>query len=117
MRPYFRTSKTYERDEALEALDCAEKLTILTIWAPPERLKQQLVVAEIERRGKKRRKPQAHHLKILRLYEDPERVATLYRTWFAYSRRIAADHLVATIDGAAVTLSTPSQWEELAERR
>ncbi|HXV25480.1 MAG TPA: methyltransferase domain-containing protein [Alphaproteobacteria bacterium] len=116
LRPYYRTSKTYERDEALEALTCAEKVTVITVWTPPERLRAQFFRSEIERRGKKRRSPASHHLKILKQYEDDRRVLGLYKAWFAYVQGRAAEHLVVTLDETGLTVRTPMEWAALDHR-
>lgn len=111
LRPYYRTSKTYERDEALEALDCAEKVTIVTVWTPPERLRSQFFRSEIERHGKKRRSPESHHLRIQKRYQDERKILDLYRAWFSFARGRASEHLVVTLDQDQLAICTPEEWE------
>lgn len=120
LRPYLRSAKTHARDEALDVLDAAEELTIVTLWAPPEVLRARLLRSEIGPRtvlglyfGRKR------HKRILADYEDPERVREHYRAWFRYVRGRPGRHWVVTVpdgagDGAAsaaAELRSVDEWE------
>jgi SAM-dependent methyltransferase len=116
LRPYLASAKTHDRDEALDVLDTAEHVTFVTVWTPPERLRQQLIDSEITPntklgvfRGKRR------ILKIRRDYESAARICAHYRQWLDYARTKSDDHVVVDLSGP-VRLYTPEEWERLARR-
>jgi hypothetical protein len=111
LRPYLRSAKVHARDEGLDVLEGAERLSIVTIWTPPDVLRAQLLRGEIEPRttlgvfwGRKR------HRILLEEYADPARVIAHYRTWFAFCRGLPGEHVVL-MPGDPPTLSTPEVWE------
>jgi 2-polyprenyl-3-methyl-5-hydroxy-6-metoxy-1,4-benzoquinol methylase len=114
LRPYLRSAKVHARDEALDVLDCAERVTTLTLWCPPERLRRQLQRAEIAPRsllglhwGPKR------HRQLAREYADPARVRDHYRRWFEHLERRPGEHWVVSLtDGVRVLPA--AAWPELA---
>ncbi len=114
LRPYLRSAKVHKRDEALDILQTAKRITFLTIWRPPEALHRQLRRSEIEPhmkrgvfKGKKR------HLAILKDYEDPQKVLSHYRNWFDFARRIDADHVVVSFEDG-YRFRTVEEWEREA---
>ncbi|MEE9186935.1 MAG: hypothetical protein V3U10_02760, partial [Bacteroidota bacterium] len=46
LQPYFRRTKTYDRDEAFHILQGAQEISLVTIWTPPARLGRQFVKRE-----------------------------------------------------------------------
>jgi len=48
LRPWGRGPQVYEKDEALDLLDCSSHVIILTLWASPEVLVDRLVQGELE---------------------------------------------------------------------
>jgi len=114
LRPYLASAKTHDRDEALDILGTAEKVTFVTVWTPPERLRKQLVDSEVTPhtklgifRGKSR------VLKIQRDYESAARICTHYRQWFDYTRTQSDDHVVVDLSGKP-RLYTLEEWEQMA---
>ena len=90
----------------------AEEVAFLTVWTPPERLRDQITRARIEPHtwfgrhlGPKRR------LRILEDYRDPARVAAHYRRWFDYARTRSDDHTVVCMD-EPVRIFSVKEWEE-----
>jgi Predicted GTPases len=107
LRPYLRSAKVPQRDEALDLLDTAEHRTFLTIWRPPQMLREQLQKSEIAPktkngvyRGHKR------HLRLYKEYEDPARVRAHYQNWFAYTRTKPGDHVVVSLVGLGFSTAT-----------
>ncbi len=116
LRPYLASAKTHDRDEALDVLETAERLTFVTIWTPPERLRRQLLASEIEpktRLGVYRGK--SRMLKIQRDYASPARIREHYRQWFDYARTKSDDHVVVELSDP-VRLYTIDEWERMVER-
>ena len=114
LRPHLRSAKVHKRDEALDILRTAQRITFLTIWTPPERLVRQISEGEIARRtklgiyfGRER------HRKIREEYRDPARVLAHYRAWFDYTRGIPADHHVVCLEDPVRVLSV-AEWEQRA---
>lgn len=48
MRPYGRSTRTLERDEVLDILCGADEISFVTLWTPPDRLKQQIERGELQ---------------------------------------------------------------------
>lgn len=113
MRPYLRSAMVHERDEALDILDTAERITFVTVWTPPARLVQQITEAAITPKMKpwSWRKP-VRHLKIRALYEQPGKVVEHYRRWFDYTATRSADHVVVSLEGG-LRLRSIEEWERL----
>lgn len=115
LRPHLRSAKVHERDEALDTLGAASKLTFVTIWTPPERLRRQIYDGEIAPkirlgrfRGRKR------HRLIAEEYEDDARILAHYRRWFRYTATYRdADHVVVCFDDP-MTLMSVDEWEAMA---
>ncbi len=92
LRPFLRSTRTYERDEALEIIDCAKRVTFLTVLTPPARLREQITVGEIEKRSTFFRKPSQRHLRIRDLYADPVKVQRAYETWRTFVGKRNFEH-------------------------
>jgi len=119
LRPYLRSAKTNDRDEAMDILHTARHVTFLTIWTPPERLRKQIAEGEILPRttfgifwGRKR------HRIIAEDYRDDLRILELYRSWFRFTSTHApnADHVVVCL-GDPVELYTVAEWEQMVQQK
>ena len=98
MRPFLRSARIYEHDEALDLIDCARHVSFVTIWTPLNQLEAQLMNAEINPRvDVGRNKRTARHRRILAEYREPGRVLSHYRAWFEYTRIKSSDHVVVTL--------------------
>jgi hypothetical protein len=117
LRPYLRSAKTHDRDEALHLLDTAERVTFVTIWRPPEALRDQLQRGEIEPRTKfGRYRGSKRHRLLAAEYEDPAQICAHYRRWFEFTQRRSDRHLVASFEDPAASepeILTIEQWEAL----
>ncbi len=120
LRPYLRSAKTNERDEAMDVLQAAEHVTFLTIWTPPERLRKQIAEGEILPKtkfgyfyGRKR------HKIIAEDYRDTARILEHYRAWFRFTAThqyaTRADHVVVCLSDP-VKLYTVGEWEEMIQQ-
>jgi SAM-dependent methyltransferase len=114
LRPYLASAKTHDRDEALDVVDTADRVSFVTVWASPERLRKQLHDSEIAPntkmgvfRGKRRLRS------IQRDYESPAKICEHYRRWFDYTRTKSDDHVVVDMSDP-VKLYTVEEWEQLA---
>lgn len=103
------------RDEYLDIVDCAERVTILTIWTPPSVLRRQHEQHEITpmmRGGKFRGR--ARQLQIQKMYADEAAVRGHYRAWLAITRRWTATHRIISFSGMDYTLTDTAEWERTA---
>ena len=112
LRPYLRTARTYDRDEALDILDCADEVTFVTIWTRPEVLRGQFEEGEIQaktRRGKYQ--GAKRHLMIREDYKDPAKVLQFYRNWFRFCQEKSSCRLVVSLS-EGLQVCTPEEWEQ-----
>jgi 2-polyprenyl-3-methyl-5-hydroxy-6-metoxy-1,4-benzoquinol methylase len=79
LRPFGRSAKTHDRDEALDLLNSAKRISFVTLNTPPEQLRAQLQKGELSVS-----KPSTRHKRIAKLYEREETIRSLYREWFDY---------------------------------
>lgn len=89
LRPRFTNAHILDRDPVLGVLDTATRRSFVTIFAPPEALRQQLAAVE----GDKRRWSKKHR-RVLAHYGDAAALAQDYLDWFAFTERFAGEHLV-----------------------
>ncbi|MCA0433864.1 MAG: methyltransferase domain-containing protein [Proteobacteria bacterium] len=92
MRPHFRSTRVYARDEAMDLLSCADKVTFVTVLTPAERLRNQIQVAELSRKKDSRK------LRILDLYKDPAAVRGIYESWIDFAKPKADAHYLAELN-------------------
>jgi 2-polyprenyl-3-methyl-5-hydroxy-6-metoxy-1,4-benzoquinol methylase len=114
LRPSARGLHSYEKDEALHVLRAADRISIVTLLVPPERLVRQLTEGEINHK----RKVRARHRDLLKTYSDPARVVEFYRRWFAFCERFDSKiqtHLIVEFD-RQTTFHRPEEWEIVAGR-
>jgi SAM-dependent methyltransferase len=108
LRPYMRSARVHSRDEALDVLDSADKVTFLTMWTSPEKLLKQLGPEQtglFKKPGKRARA-------IRRDYADPRRIVELYDEWFAYLDTRAGEKLVVDQSGNRMELITIKEWRD-----
>jgi hypothetical protein len=102
LRPHLNADGSYESDEALDLLDAAARISIVTLWCSPAQLRRQLR-QRIGRRVTPGSAARARKLPILENYKQPERVRGHYRAWFDYIAGVAADRFVlTTADGEEI---------------
>jgi hypothetical protein len=97
----------FYKDCYLDILTTATQKTILTIWTPPTRLKNQLIENEI----KNRKKPNKANLKILKEYEDPVKILSFYSDWIKFLRSLNVEHHIVELS-EGVRFYSPQEWEE-----
>jgi SAM-dependent methyltransferase len=85
LRPYKRSLRTHDRDPATSILECAEKVSIFTIMATPDRMRQQLRSGEIVTKAFWRRP--RRHLDLLEQYAQPNFLHEWYAAWFKFCDR------------------------------
>lgn len=116
LRPYLTSTKIHERDEALDILDIAQKVTFLTIWCPPHVLRRQFEQRELAYRetlGVEWRSQR--HRKLNDEYKDPATIVALYRRWFEYTRTRPGDHVIVSLTDR-VQFYSMQEWESLAQK-
>jgi predicted RNA methylase len=82
VRPFRRSAKTHERDEALDILDTAEDIVALTLWTPPDILRKQFEQSKILNRGKI--KKNERRWKIYQDYADKGKINEFYNGWLKF---------------------------------
>ena len=100
LSPFYRSARSYERDEALDLLDAAERLTFVTVWAPSQVLLQRFDQAKAGAMVDGEYLSRSRHADIKASYQNPAAVKMFYQRWFEYVRkRGAAHHIISTHDG------------------
>jgi 2-polyprenyl-3-methyl-5-hydroxy-6-metoxy-1,4-benzoquinol methylase len=89
LRPYFRSTRVFARDEAMDLLSCAEKVTFVTVLTPSSLLRKQIEAAELNRKKDDRK------IRIREMYEDAQAVRGIYDAWVVFARPHAHEHLLA----------------------
>lgn len=89
LRPFDRSAKTHERDESLDILRAAKRISFVTLYTDAARLRAQIEKGELSVP-----KPTSRHLKVARLYEREPAVRNLYDRWFEF-----IDGLDGKLDG------------------
>jgi len=92
MRPFMRSTRVYERDEAMDLLSCAKRITFLTVATPSERLFKQITAAEIDKKFARSGKAKNRHLRIREMYQDPAKVKEIYSTWIDFTKQHSDTH-------------------------
>lgn len=81
MRPFTGSAHVFARDAALDVLETAERVSVLTLWTPPEHLAARLAASEAGAARISRR-----HRRIAAIYDRPQAVFEHYRQWLAFVR-------------------------------
>jgi len=115
VRPFRRSAKTHDRDEALDILDTAEDIVILTLWTPPDILQKQFEEAKIFpdlKKGKKLKKSRRRR-KIFQDYADKDKIYKFYDTWLDFCRTKKAKHFIVKLQPELEIISA-DKWTDLA---
>jgi len=110
LRPHRRSAKTHARDEVMDVLGCARRVTFVTLWRPPEPLRRRFKAHPVSLstragwffEGRRRRK-------LLREFKDPEELAGHYRRWFEFTAATRARHFLVSPD-AEPRLASLEEW-------
>jgi len=100
LRPHRRSAKAHARDEVMDVLRCAQRVTFVTLWRPPDLLRRSFESHPVSFatragwffEGRRRRK-------LLREFADPQELTGHYRRWFGFTRGTRAGHFVVSPDG------------------
>ncbi|HSJ96904.1 MAG TPA: methyltransferase domain-containing protein, partial [Myxococcota bacterium] len=93
LRPFLRSSHVHARERALEVLATARHARVLTIWTPPQVLRERFErEGKLERKSRGKRRLRAIHA----LFGDPDRVVAHYREWFAFCAERGLEVLVVS---------------------
>ena len=113
LSPFHRSAHSYERDEALDILRLADRLSIITVWTSPPVLLERFEQAKAKglligdgHMGSRRL------LQIREQYRDRATVIRFYERWFDFALPRAASHHVVCTDGDP-TLCDVDQWKAL----
>ncbi len=125
LRPFRRSAKTHDRDEALDILDTAEDIVILTLWTPPDILRKQFEETKIlpklkkgkKTKLKKGKKPKAskRRLKIFQDYADNHKIYEFYDTWLNFCRARKAKHFIVKLQ-PDLEIFSADEWQEFAAK-
>ncbi len=107
LRPFTLGAVTFSHDPALDVLDTADATTIVTLWAPPERLAEGIQTELGAARGRARKRL----LRAREEYDDPHRLIRHYRAWFDHCAGRAADHVVLWMKDDGPVVMSPQEWE------
>jgi len=96
-------------DPVLDVLDCAQRVSAVTLWTPPPRLVRQAVQRA---RGRLPASARGEPVGKTRLYADPDQVLSMYQCYFdAVDGRVDGHCVVEA--GADLAVYTPDAWREL----
>ncbi|OGW26075.1 MAG: hypothetical protein A2X59_10820 [Nitrospirae bacterium GWC2_42_7] len=110
-RPFFKNTKVYERDVALDILKNAAAVSFLTLWTPPDILIEQLDKKEQDK-SRDGRSTGKKYQKLRKAYQDFEKIRTIYSDWIEFCQKQSAKHIVVSVtDG--VRISTDENWKQL----
>lgn len=107
LRAATSSPQSFERDPALDILDTADRVTVVTVWAPSDHLADQLSAVMGTVKGRNRERLGALRDK----YRDPNPVVAHFRAWLAFAAVKGADSIVVQWSGEAVTILSPEEWE------
>jgi SAM-dependent methyltransferase len=110
LRPHRRSAKTHARDEVMDVLGCARRVTFVTLWRPPDQLRRRYKAHPVSLsmragwffEGRRRRK-------LLREFADPRELSGHYRRWFEFAAATPSRHWVVSPE-AAPRLATLDEW-------
>lgn len=90
MRPLTTAVHTYERDQALDLLHCADRITVLTLRPDHAQLLRQFQAGELDSEKSKRhsRRKRWHHEQLLRDFQSEAWVASWYDRWREYLQAV-----------------------------
>jgi len=111
LRPHRRSAKTHARDEVMDVLRCAQQISFVTLWRPPELLRRAYesepvpfwVRAGYRFEGRRRRK-------LLQEFTDPQELIGHYRRWFEFTQGTRARNFVVSPD-AEPRVASLEDWQ------
>lgn len=112
LRAYRHSAQVPQRDEALDLLAAAERVTFVTLWCPPEILRQrlkQVTIVPKTKNGKSR--GNKRHLMLAKEYADPAKVRAHYQQWLAYTRTKPGEHFVVSLTDE-IRCTALEEWED-----
>ena len=117
LRPFERSAKTHDRDEALDILDTAEDVVILTLWTHPDILRKQFEEKKIVPKLKKGKKSKItkRRRKIFEYFADKHKMHYFYSTWLDFCRTKKAKHFMVKIQPELDIISA-DKWTDLIAR-
>ncbi len=109
LNAYVSTAAIHENDENLDIMRLADRLSVLTIWARPERLVQQITKSEIDK-GPFHRATR-RHLQLREEYHNPARVRFHYESWNRFVSGLTAENwMIVRDDAGAPHMRSVSEW-------
>jgi 2-polyprenyl-3-methyl-5-hydroxy-6-metoxy-1,4-benzoquinol methylase len=112
LRAFMRTGQVYERDELLDILACAKKISVVTLWRDPSVLR-----AAYEKIGynkvivKWQTKRQRN---IMASYADTLQIISHYDRWFGYLESAGIQPDVLMMDEKPADLVSSKAWRKKA---
>lgn len=117
LSPYHHGSNEYEKDEFLDVLHLAGRITFVTLWAEPDVLRTQFEQAKILACTRKGRfTGQARNKRLLEQFENPQIIVDYYRRWFEFTMSRGANHAVVR-DGEGYRLMSIDQWQQMIDQQ
>jgi hypothetical protein len=110
MRPFMRSARVHDRDEALDVFKAAAKVTVLTLWTPPETLSQRLAGAR-----KWYQFPTKREKRIAADYSSPRRVLGHYDRWLGYLESKGYETMIIEQDGETRRFLSAAEWRSKVE--
>jgi 2-polyprenyl-3-methyl-5-hydroxy-6-metoxy-1,4-benzoquinol methylase/GTPase SAR1 family protein len=109
LNAYVSTAAIHENDENLDIMRLADRLSVLTIWARPEQLVQQITKSEIDKGPFHR--PTRRHLQLREEYRDPARVRFHYESWNRFVSGLTTENWMVSRDGTgAPQMQSVPDW-------
>ena len=108
MRPFMRTGNVFGRDDILDILSCAKKITFITLWTDPEKLRRQLHDSGFAYGTFKR--PNKREKRIYASYENPSEIIGHYDRWFEYLKTRSDDQFVLDVSGKEPRALVQKTW-------
>lgn len=112
MRPALSGIRAYNRDPVLHLSSVAERVTIITIATPRERLKAQLRSGEIDAKGSRAAK---RHLDLLDRYEKPRFLSDWYGAWEEFCAALPGAERVLVENQGEFRLASGEHWAEILD--
>jgi SAM-dependent methyltransferase len=110
MRSFMRTGNVYTRDDNLDVLACARKITFVTAWTDAETLRRQLHDSKFAYGTFKR--PNKREKRIYASYDNPSEIAGHYDGWFDYVTTRKDDQFVLDLSGEQGAVIDQKAWQK-----
>jgi 2-polyprenyl-3-methyl-5-hydroxy-6-metoxy-1,4-benzoquinol methylase/GTPase SAR1 family protein len=109
LNAYVSTAAIHENDENLDIMRLADRLSVLTVWARPEQLVQQITKSEIDKGPFHR--PTRRHLQLREEYRNPARVRFHYESWNRFVSNLTAENWMIVRDSeGAPHMQSVAEW-------